>query len=322
VTVFFSTAHFPYAAPAPYYARFTKPGYRGRFKYHKPVGLGSEAPPDDEDIAQVRGLYDGSVSAVDAACARILAALDDLGLARRTIVVVTADHGETLYDAGHGQGHGDHLFGDEGTHVPLVIIDPRRTAHAFRGIVRDVDLAPTLYALTGTKAPDDLDGRSLVTAMDGADLPPALGYAETGLWFTEDIAGLPPELRLPYPGVARMTEVDAEHGDEVVLQRAVRPLTIVAKHRMVRDDRYKLVYAPTRTGAKYMLFDTENDPRETHDCAAEHPAELAKLKSELLGWMARDPDMRVDGDLLVPRDLSELASAPTGAHLAGGGGTR
>jgi hypothetical protein len=71
-----------------------------------------------------------------------------------------------------------------------------------------------------------------------------------------------------------------------------------------------------------MLFDTESDPRETHDCAGEHPAELARLKSELLGWMARDPDMRVDGDLLVPRDLSELASAPSGAHLTAGGGTR
>ena len=48
-----------------------------------------------------------------------------IGLAGNTIVVVTADHGETLYDNGHGAGHGDHLFGDEGTHVPLVVVDPR-----------------------------------------------------------------------------------------------------------------------------------------------------------------------------------------------------
>jgi hypothetical protein len=41
LTVFFSTAHFPYAAPSPYYSRYTDPSYRGRFKYHKPVGLGS-----------------------------------------------------------------------------------------------------------------------------------------------------------------------------------------------------------------------------------------------------------------------------------------
>ncbi|MGH7296321.1 MAG: sulfatase-like hydrolase/transferase, partial [Polyangiaceae bacterium] len=38
LVVFFSTAHFPYAAPAPYYRRFTDPAYRGRYKYDRPVG--------------------------------------------------------------------------------------------------------------------------------------------------------------------------------------------------------------------------------------------------------------------------------------------
>src|SRR5262249_763041 len=153
----------------------------------------------------------------------------------------------------------------------------RKAPHAVAAIVRDVDVAPTIYALTGVAAPDDLDGRSLARAIDGRELPPALAYAETGLWFTEDIAGLPGELRLPYPGIARMTEVDHQHNDEVVLQRAIRPLTIVAKHRMVRDERYKVVYAPTRMGPNYMLFDTESDPLETHDVSLEHPGELARL---------------------------------------------
>ncbi len=314
VTVFFSTAHFPYAAPAPYYGRFTRSAYRGRFKYHKPVGLGVEAPPDAEDVAQIRGLYDGAVASVDAACGRVLDALAKVQ--GPTIVVIAADHGETLYEGEHGQGHGDHLFGDEGTHIPLVIVDPRRAQSVRpRAIVRDVDLAPTLYELTGVAPPADLDGRSLVPALSGAPLTPALAFAETGLWFTEDIPGLPSSLRLPYPGVARMTELDPAHGDEVVLQRAVRPLTIVAKHRMVRDGRYKLVYAPTRMGAKYMLFDTQADPDETRDVADAHPADVARLKSELHAWMARDPEMRLSGDVLVPRDLSGLAATPTGVRL-------
>ena len=126
LVVFFSTAHFPYAAPAPYYRRFADPSYRGRFKYFKPVGLGREAPADERDERQVRAVYDGAVSAIDDAAQSIVDALASEGLAQKTIVVVTADHGETLFDHGHGQGHGDHLFGDEGTHVPLVIVDPRR----------------------------------------------------------------------------------------------------------------------------------------------------------------------------------------------------
>ncbi|HEY4014391.1 MAG TPA: sulfatase [Polyangiaceae bacterium] len=306
LVVFFSTAHFPYAAPAPYYRRFTDSSYRGRFKYHKPVGLGREAPPDERDETQVRALYDGAVLAIDDAAQSILDALESDGIADDTIVVVTADHGETLYDHGHGQGHGDHLFGDEGTHVPLVVVDPRHPRAAREdAIVRDVDIAPTLYALTGVSPPADLDGRSLVPALDGQPLPPALAYAETELWFTEEIPGLPSELRLPYPGIARLTEVDTQHGDQVVLEREMRPLTIMARHRMVRDERWKLIYVPTRRGVRWMLYDTRDDPGEVQDVAAAHPDVVARLQGELWLWMRRDPSMTERGGYLVPREVGE-----------------
>ncbi len=322
MTVFFSTAHFPYAAPAPYYGKFTRPGYRGRFKYHKPVGLGHETAPDDEDVAQIRALYDGAVLGIDDACGRILDALAKKGLADDTIVVVLADHGETLYDHGHGQGHGDHLFGDEATHIPLVVYDPRRATSRGRRdarIARDVDVAPTLYELAGVDAPSDVDGRSLVPAMDGQPLAPALAFAETDLWFTEAIPALPQELRLPYPDISRVTEVDAAHGDELVLDSEVRPLTIVAKHRMVRDERFKLIYIPTRTGVKYMFYDTVADPAETRDVAAEHPVEVLRLQGELAAWMLRDSAMTMKGGYLVPHDMPVLPrGAPSTAVRIGG----
>jgi arylsulfatase A-like enzyme len=327
LVVFFSTAHFPYAAPSPFYGRFTDASYRGRYKYDKPVGLGAEAPADARDEKQVRALYDGAVTAIDDAAQRVLDALETDGIGRSTIVIVTGDHGETLYDHGHGQGHGDHLFGDEGTHVPLIIVDPRTGrrpggdresagAAAPRrepAIVRDVDLAPTLYALTGVAPPADLDGRSLVPALTGQPIAPALAYAETGLWFTEDIPGLSSELRLPYPGIARLTEVDTQHADELVLQSSMKPLTLVAKHRMVRDDRYKLVYVPTRTGVRWMLFDTAQDPGEERDVAADHPDVVARLQGELWAWMRRDPNMTDREGYLVPRD--DAARAPSGSDV-------
>ncbi len=304
LTVFFSTAHFPYAAPAPYYRRFTNAAYRGRFKYHKPVGLESEAAPDAADITQIRGLYDGAVASVDDAIGRVLDALERQGLAGSTIVVVTADHGETLYENGHGAGHGDHLFGDEGTHIPLIVRDPTHPgSRRVPAIVRDVDLAPTLYELAGIDAPEDLDGRSLAPALRGDKLAPRLAYAETGLWFTESIDGLPASLRLPYPGISRLNEVDRDHGDEVVLRRDMFETTLVAKHRMVRDERYKLVYAPTRQGVRYLLFDTQKDPGETHDASAELPEPMSRLKSELWSWMLGDRRMVEHGGYLVPRDV-------------------
>ena len=303
LVVFFSTAHFPYAAPSPYYGHFTDPAYRGRYKYDKPVGLGSDAPADMRDQAQVRALYDGAVLAIDDAAQSILDAAAADGIADHTVVVVTADHGETLYDHGHGIGHGDHLFGDEGTHVPLVVVDPRHpAARREAAIVRDVDLAPTLYALTGVQPPADLDGQSLAPALEGQPTPARHAYAETELWFTEDIPGLANDLRLPYPGIARLTEVDSQHGDELVLQKAMRPLTIVARHRMVRDDRWKLVYVPARTGVRWMLFDTVADPGEVQDVAAAHPDVVARLQGDLWSWMRQDPDMTERGGYLVPND--------------------
>jgi arylsulfatase A-like enzyme len=314
--VFFSTAHFPYAAPAPYYAKYTDPAYRGRFKYHKPVGLGEDAPPDAADIAQIRGLYDGSVKAVDDAVARILRSLDSEGLAGDTIVVVTADHGETLYDNGHGLGHGDHLFGDEGTHVPLVVYDPRLASaqrHGVRvpAVVRDVDIAPTLYELAGVDPPTDLDGLSLrayLSASAPAPAPapapasaPRLAFAETELWFTEEIPGLAADLRMPYPGILALTEIDARHHAEIVMRGDMQAITRMARHRMVRDERWKLVYVPTRKGVKYMLFDTVADPAEVSDVGASHPEELARLKTELWAWMLRDPAMEQRDGYLVPR---------------------
>ena len=153
-------------------------------------------------------------------------------------------------------------------------------------------------------------------------LAPALAYAETGLWFTEEVPGLSPELRLPYPSIARLTELDAAHGDEIVLQSSASPITLVAKHRMVRDERFKLIYAPSRAGVKYMLFDTEQDPGERVDVAKDHPVELARLRGELVAWMLRDTSMTMKGGFLVPADVgSVVASDPPGAPRVRLGGT-
>ncbi len=82
----------------------------------------------------------------------------------------------------------------------------------------------------------------------------------------------------------------------------MRPLTIVARHRMVRDERWKLLYVPTRTGVRWMLFDTVADPGETQDVAAAHADVVARLQGELWSWMRQDPAMTERGGYLVPND--------------------
>ncbi|MGH7283828.1 MAG: hypothetical protein ACRELY_20065, partial [Polyangiaceae bacterium] len=171
-----------------------------------------------------------------------------------------------------------------------------------------------LYELTGVAAPADLDGRSIAPALAGTRLPDAYAYAETGLWFTQEIPAIGPDLRLPYPTLEGLTEVDPAHGDEIVIMEAMKNLTRVAKHRMVRDARYKLVYAPTRSGVRYMLFDTQTDPLETHDVLATHAADAERLKGELWRWMLQDPNMTERDGYLVPR-IDEVRPDTAGVRV-------
>jgi arylsulfatase A-like enzyme len=302
VTVFYSTTHFPYAAPAPFASHFMDRSYRGPYRYGKTPSLGAEQAPGPEDVKAVRALYDGAVAAVDDAVATLLAGLTRRGLADDTLIVLTSDHGESLYEPGRGQGHGDHLFGDESTHVPLVIVDPRKPGgQRVPGLVRSVDVAPTVCELAGVQCAEACDGRSLAPALAGQPLPPKPVFAETGIWFTRDIPDLPAEWRLPYPDLTEVLEVDAEHDGDLAVKRQLEPLLVTAKHRMVRDERVKLVYVPTRRGTRWVLYDTEADPGETRDLAAERPEEVKRLSAELWRWLLEDAAMVRQGDMLLPK---------------------
>jgi arylsulfatase A-like enzyme len=302
-TVFFSSAHFPYAAPAPYYRQGTDPAYRGAFRYYKPP---LAEPASSEDIAQVRGLYDGALAAADDGVARLLSGLARLGRLQSTIVIVLADHGENLYDApGRGMGHGDHLEGDPSLHVPLIIYDPVHAfpAHRVPGIVRDIDVVPTLLGLLGLPPPPD------GVPLDGVDLRPLLtgekeslglsAFHETELWFTASGPGFEPDKRLPYPAVTSTTAVDAH--DDIALAERFSELVTVAKHRALRTEDWKLIYRPTRGGARFSLFDMHSDPQEQHDVAEAHPEVVQKLRTALFDLVSRDPTITIETGFILPR---------------------
>ena len=314
ITTFFSTTHFPYAAPSPFYK--TSDGYVGDLKFGKLIGLeGANRSPSDTEAAHARALYDGAVRSVDDAMADLLAWMEASGMLLNTVVVITADHGETIYENDRGIGHGDHLWGDEAIHVPLAIFGPgvRSGGHVVSH-VRDVDLAPTLCELAHVAPPSAVDGESLVPALDGKPLADRDVFAETGLWFSEQVPGVDSSLRLPYPAVERATEVDAEHGQEMVLSAELFPLTVVAKHRMVQRGKYKLVYMPTPKGAQSQLFNVEADPHNLVDIAESHPEEVGTLREALFSWIAHDPSLIRVGDRFVFRDHAPIAK-PLGLRL-------
>src|SRR5207247_191218 len=68
--------------------------------------------------------YDGEVAYVDTQVRRLLEVLEARGLAKATLVVLTADHGESLGEHGE-EGHGIFVY-DATLHVPLILRLPGR----------------------------------------------------------------------------------------------------------------------------------------------------------------------------------------------------
>jgi arylsulfatase A-like enzyme len=121
----------------------------------------SEDAYSDRELRAARQGYYAMVSEVDHHVGRILACLDELGLAENTIVVFTSDHGEWLGEhLRYGKGYPGH---DCISRVPMIVRwpaglrAPGRTDHA---LVEAVDLVPTLLECAGIPTPYHLQGRS------------------------------------------------------------------------------------------------------------------------------------------------------------------
>lgn len=115
------------------------------------------------------GLYDGDISQADAALGEIWQKLDELGLMDKTLLIISADHGEEFWD--HGEiGHG-RTFYQETIRVPLVIFGPGIEPRRVYQNVSLLDIFPTIIDLIGERIPNDVLGRSLRPLIEGKFLP-------------------------------------------------------------------------------------------------------------------------------------------------------
>ena len=160
--VHFYDAHGPYESPGN--ALLGEPPRQG-----PPLLLPGYWPPYYRGITDPDWLirsYDAEIEHVDQAIGQLLDALGSR--LDQTVVMVTADHGESLTEHDYAFDHGDHLYDPE-LLVPWIV---RHPASARAGLTVDcqvggVDLAPTVLELAGITDPHGRDGVSRAPELRG-----------------------------------------------------------------------------------------------------------------------------------------------------------
>ena len=139
--------------------------------------LENDMKPEPGWIEFLSAAYASEIRMVDEAMEE---ALEEIGVDDRTILVVTSDHGEELFDhGGHGHRMNDRLY-QELIHVPLLFVLPGGwgAGRVVDQPVSLVDIVPTLLELLGLDVPPGLSGVSLLPAMEGRTLPERPLFAE------------------------------------------------------------------------------------------------------------------------------------------------
>jgi arylsulfatase A-like enzyme len=172
--VHFLEPHFPYDPPPPFDTLFgpDSPLTRAeRRELHWLTAVNEgRITPTPEQVEHLERLYDGSLAYVDREVGVLRRTLERAGLWENTLVIVTSDHGEGLYE--HGWiGHMKRV-NEEAARVPLVVRHPAGRGPAgtrVTEVVSLLDLAPTIADALGVAVPAAaFRGHSLLRGAPGA----------------------------------------------------------------------------------------------------------------------------------------------------------
>ncbi|MGF1611762.1 MAG: sulfatase [Kiloniellales bacterium] len=211
----------------------------------------------DEDTPVVRALYDGVVADADERLGRVIHRLRQSGVLDRTVVIISADHGEELLE--HGWvGHASTSYlpklYDEVTHIPLIIRLPDGSrAGRYDALVQNVDVVPTVLDVLGidqARVSPAMQGHSLLPLVDGeAEKVRDYVFAET-----------------THKGWT--TPKDEVHSRLVA----------------VRSQTRKLIRIPEGDGYRFEGYDLRDDPGEQRDIYEARKADFAELEQALADW--------------------------------------
>lgn len=201
--------------------------------------------------------YNQAVSHLDEQLGRVLAALDEAGLAGRTVVVLLGDNGYMMGERGIGgpgsRANGKQVPYESSLRVPFVLSGPGLPQALASDLpVSSLDLPPTLLSLAGVPVPEPWPGRDLTAALAGK-IEVREAFAEWSDEKSDKFGGL--------------------------------------AFRAVRTPAHKLIlWKDPALGEE--LYDLVADPAEARNLVADPAAQdvLRDLRSRLVAWMQRNGD--------------------------------
>jgi arylsulfatase len=263
--------------------------------------------------------YINSIRSVDIQVQNILAELDALGLAEKTIVVFTADHGEMA--GAHGlRGKGPFAY-EESIHIPFIVVHPDvKGGQTCQALTSHIDMTPTLLSLAGVSATrrSEFAGRDL----PGKDLAPVLSNpasagvhaAHEAVLFTYSALATNDSGLMKVAGEAIAEGKDAK---EAVKNAGYQPdMKKRGSVRTVFDGRYKFsrYFAPVERNRPATiddlykandveLFDLPTDPQEVINLAADR-----KKNADVITAMSAKLEAAIKSEIGVDdgREMPEI----------------
>jgi arylsulfatase A-like enzyme len=177
-----------------------------------------------------------------------------------TLVIVTADHGENLGEAGRWEHI--HAINENLIHVPLVVRQPARfpAGTRVRGLCQTVDILPTVFDVIERDCPvKDLPGRTLVP---DTFQPREEAFAQVS------------------PYTMHFPMIQMTLGFEQGLGR------FNAHRRVIRTGSMKYIWS---SDGRHELFDIKHDPQETQDLMQSKPDVATELDRRLSEWWKKQP---------------------------------
>lgn len=279
LTVSWFDPHPPYMAPSEYTSRYAPAAMRlpefvpaARLsprldEYRRAMGFGRAR---DTDLTEAMRYYYAAVEwGVDAQVGRLMKELDARGLAQNTVVVFVSDHGDFMGE--HRMVRKGMFLYDALLRIPMIWRVPgMKGGRIAQQAAQQIDIWPTLAALTGGRARDGWMGRSLAPCLSGdedaaREIFTSAGYSE-----------MTPELLDPNSELHRTSEQP--------LHTRVMNHNMTPNHRtaMLRTREWHMVVSETRPPELYRMnggwVERENvaEARESSAVRREMEQKLAK----------------------------------------------